>query len=78
MVEITRRILINKIRCRRCGEILESVSMHDFKICSCGAVAIDGGREYLRRCGYPDDWEELSEYREVRKRGKVIEVERKG
>lgn len=39
-----------------------SVSAHDFKFCKCGAVAVDGGHEYLRRCGSLENFEELSEY----------------
>ena len=55
------KILVNKIRCKKCNEVLESTHVHDFKRCKCGAVAVDGGKEYLRRCGYQEDWEELSE-----------------
>ena len=57
-----RKIKSNKIRCRNCDEIIESVSVHDFKFCKCGAVAVDGGHEYLRRCGNLENFEELSEY----------------
>ena len=51
----------NAIRCRICGEVIESTYTHDFKWCSCGAVAVDGGHEYLRRCGNMEDWDELFE-----------------
>lgn len=57
-------IITNKIRCRKCGDILESKSVHDFKMCRCGSVGVDGGRSYLRRIGDPEDFEELSEYKE--------------
>ena len=57
-----RKIIINKIKCKHCGDIIESTSIHDFKFCSCGKVAIDGGKHYLRRVGIPSDWEELSEF----------------
>ena len=53
------RIKVNKIRCNKCGEIIESKSVHDFKFCKCGAVAVDGGKDYLRRCGNREDWEDL-------------------
>ena len=58
------KIKINKIRCKRCEDIIESKTVHDFKFCKCGAVAVDGGKEYLRRCfiNTEDDYEELSEY----------------
>lgn len=55
------KILVNKVKCNKCGDIIESVSVHDFKTCKCGAVSVDGGHEYLRRCGEREDWEELSE-----------------
>ena len=58
-----KKIISNKIRCRKCGDVIESKTVHDFKFCKCGAVAVDGGHEYLRRCGRSlDDFEELSEY----------------
>lgn len=55
------KIIVNKIRCMKCGSVIESNSVYDFKFCKCGAVAVDGGHEYLRRCGNRGDWEELSE-----------------
>ena len=42
------------------GDIIESKSTNDYKRCSCGAVAIDGGRDYLKRIGNEKDYEELS------------------
>lgn len=55
------KIISNKIRCKHCGEVIESTHVHDYKWCSCGKVAIDGGKEYLKRCGEPNDWDDLSE-----------------
>jgi hypothetical protein len=54
------KIIKNMIKCKRCGDIIESKSVHDYKSCSCGLVSIDGGCAYIRRCGDPEDWEELS------------------
>ena len=51
----------NKIRCRHCGDIIESRTVHDFVSCSCGRVAVDGGHDYLRRCGAKSDFDDLSE-----------------
>jgi hypothetical protein len=31
------------IQCKKCLETIESKHDHDFKMCSCGAVGIDGG-----------------------------------
>lgn len=55
------KIIVNMIRCKKCGDVIESTHRHDFKFCKCGAVAVDGGKDYLRRCGNREDWEELSE-----------------
>ena len=55
------KIIRNAIRCRACGDEVESKSVHDFVGCRCGKVAVDGGHCYLKRMGEPGDWEELSE-----------------
>jgi hypothetical protein len=60
-VPIPNKILYNAIRCRRCGDVIESKHVHDFKMCKCGRVGVDGGHEYLRRIGPIVDAEELSE-----------------
>lgn len=64
------KIIRNAIRCKCCGEILDSKYVHDFVPCKCfkesgGAkgCAADGGLEYCKRVGNPTDWEELSETR---------------
>jgi hypothetical protein len=59
------RIIRNAIRCKKCGDIIESETVHDFKFCSCGSCAVDGGHDYLRRCGNREDWEELSKAEKV-------------
>lgn len=55
------RIVHNRIRCKKCGNVIESKTVHDYVECSCGACAVDGGKDYLRRCGYPENWEDCSE-----------------
>ena len=55
-----QKIYVNKIRCKKCGDIIESFSVHDFKFCQCRSVAVDGGHAYLRRLGDRNDWEDLS------------------
>jgi len=59
-----RKILHNRIQCTHCKDIIESTYTHDFKWCSCGKVAVDGGKQYLKRSftDSPDDIIELSEY----------------
>ena len=54
------KIIVNKIKCKKCGDVIESTHRHDFKICKCGAVAIDGWHDHLRRCGDLDGYEDLS------------------
>jgi len=29
--------------CKKCCETIESAHVHDFKMCACGAVGVDGG-----------------------------------
>lgn len=53
-------IVRNSIRCRRCGQEIESHDRHDFRWCKCRAVAVDGGHSYLKRVGEMDDWIETS------------------
>lgn len=55
-----QKILVNKIRCNKCGDEIESTHRHDFKFCKCGAVAVDGGLDYLR--SDLKGFTELSEY----------------
>lgn len=56
-------IIKNAIQCKLCGDIIESVSVHDFQTCSCGSCSVDGGHDYLRRCApSPNDFIDLSEF----------------
>ena len=61
----TKLLLRNRIRCKKCGDVIESKYTHDYVSCSCGACAADGGLNYLRRSGNFEDWEDLSEYKEI-------------
>jgi len=43
------QMVLNRVKCLECGEILTSYSRHDYKTCSCTNVTmIDGGLEYQR------------------------------
>ena len=44
-----RKIIKNSIKCKLCGDVIESKHRHDFVECKCGACAVDGGHDYLRR-----------------------------
>lgn len=59
-MEKKEEIISNKIKCKKCGDIIESKSINDYKKCSCGAVAVDGGKDYLKRMGDEENYEELS------------------
>lgn len=39
------------LRCTHCGEDIYSNSRHDFVSCSCEAIFIDGGFDYIRAGG---------------------------
>lgn len=54
-------ILKNAAECAKCHDLIESVHVHDFRGCKCGRIAVDGGREYLRRL-YLDDSSNLIEH----------------
>lgn len=43
------KIVKNAIRCKICGDEIESTYRHEYVSCSCGACAVDGGHDYLRR-----------------------------
>ena len=48
MRDIIKKIQCNKIKCKNCGDIIESKSVHDYVECSCGACYVDGGHDYQR------------------------------
>ena len=54
------KIILNRIQCDYCNEIITSYNTHDFKYCKCNKTAVDGGLEYLKRVG--DKYTELSLY----------------
>ena len=53
-------ICVNAIKCKSCNQEITSYFVHDFKMCKCGKVGVDGGREYLKRIGDVGDYEELA------------------
>lgn len=56
-MEDKEEIISNKIKCKKCGDVIESKNINDYKRCSCGAVAVDGGKDYLKRIGNKEDYE---------------------
>lgn len=57
------RIVENKAKCARCGDVIYSHWPWDYVVCFCGAISVRGGTEKLVR-GYADkhDVIELSTY----------------
>lgn len=59
------KIIRNAARCRKCNDEIESKHRHDYVSCKCGTIAVDGGKDYLRRVGDFEVFEDLSETVEV-------------
>lgn len=55
-----RYIVENSARCKLCNEKIVSTHRHDFVTCSCDALSVDGGQDYLKRTGNFSDIEETS------------------
>lgn len=47
------------IKCKRCGSTVFSRARHDFRWCSCNLVAIDGGNNYTRTAGDPENFKSI-------------------
>ena len=52
------------MKCKCCGEVIESLSTYHFVSCRCDKCSIDGGKEYLKRIGNLSDFIEMCEYEE--------------
>ena len=57
-----RVILKNQAMCRKCETVIESKTVHDFVSCECKAIAVDGGKDYLRRVGNVEDFIDMTTY----------------
>lgn len=58
-----------KVMCVKCLDIIQSMNRHDFATCTCGAISIDGGSDYTRCLGYPEDF--MWDFDEDTKRNKA-------
>ena len=47
---------VNAIVCPKCGDTIFSRTRHDYRSCSCGNLAIDGGFDYIKICGDIDHY----------------------
>lgn len=62
LCKMENRIILNRAKCNKCDDIITSYHRHDYVSCKCGAVAVDGGTEYLKRTGEISDVTEMSIY----------------
>ena len=53
-------IIQNAVTCLSCGDFIFSAYRHHYNQCTCGAIAVDGGQEYLRRVGALDACVDMS------------------
>ena len=48
----TEQIILNRVQCKNCGEVLTSYHRHDYKTCGCeNETMVDGGTAYQRYGG---------------------------
>jgi len=51
---------ISGIKCKNCNATIYSRARHDYHYCLCGAVAVDGGRDYMKIIGDMETFEIVS------------------
>jgi hypothetical protein len=51
----------NSAHCLICDDEIESKHVHDYVKCTCGQIAVDGGREYIKRGWLGTFWIDTSE-----------------
>lgn len=61
-----KKTIRNMAKCKICDDVIESKHTHDYVMCKCGAIFLDGGKEY-QRYGW---W---SEKAEVKSRDEIID-----
>ncbi|MGX0616702.1 hypothetical protein ACUW6C_001520 [Staphylococcus hominis] len=69
-----KKIISNLAKCKTYDDVIESKHTHDYVMCQCGAIFLDGGKEYQRYGWWPEKAQgksrdeiidfSLSEYRE--------------
>ncbi len=54
-------IMMNAIRCNCPNhQVIFSGSKHDYYTCQCGKISVDGGHDYMKRGGNPEDYTDIS------------------
>jgi hypothetical protein len=51
-----RATVVECATCKKCGDIIYSRATHDMRWCSCASIAIDGGRDYTKLTGHPENY----------------------
>ncbi|UJB22697.1 hypothetical protein FGY92_03370 [Staphylococcus hominis] len=49
-----QKIIRSIARCKICEDVIESKYTHDYVRCKCGAIFLDGGKEYQRYEWWPE------------------------
>lgn len=44
------------LTCKHCKDHIYSAYRHDYAECKCGKIAVDGGRDYFKVVGNPEDY----------------------
>ena len=52
-----------KIKCKKCGDIVEGDKKGTLILCSCKSIGIDETKWYTRLLGDPKDYEEIKQKR---------------
>lgn len=56
-------VYLNQAACTLCNDIIISRNKHDYNVCKCGNLSVDGGSWYLKRSVKgADSWKEMSIY----------------
>lgn len=53
-------IYSNAAKCLKCGDVIRSRNVHDYVICSCGNLSVDGGSWYAKRA-CRDGWDTIED-----------------
>ncbi|MBI9014546.1 MAG: hypothetical protein JEZ08_20075 [Clostridiales bacterium] len=55
------KIIVNKAKCKRCGDVIISKQSDTYEYCKCGSIAVSGGTKSIMRLGHHTNIQELSE-----------------
>lgn len=61
------------VECLKCGDIVESTHQRDYRTCSCKSVSLDGGVSRPRILGFPENYRDLSVYKDPPRRRTFLE-----